>query len=255
MRLWHAMPRAGGSAGQPPIPGPAAERRGARLEALLVLLYFTIWFGSLFLTLEGELAHWATLVALPSALLLAVRAARGGDASLRGVLASVGLRPGRLGQGLLLAVAVGAAISALQLLVSRGRWEILELLGSPAALWVLPAAFGLLLLTAATTEEYFFRGVLQERLARWWGSEAGAIVVASVLFGLYHLPYAYLKASWPSHGDLGAALAAALAQGGIAGLILGWVYVRSGKNLLAPVVAHALINLLPAARWVAAVST
>jgi membrane protease YdiL (CAAX protease family) len=55
-----------------------------------------------------------------------------------------------------------------------------------------------------------------------------------------------LNPNWPSHGDWGAAWTAALSQGGILGLILGTIYVRSRANLLAPVVLHAFVNSLPA---------
>jgi membrane protease YdiL (CAAX protease family) len=235
-----------------PLGAPPA---GARSEAVLVLLYFALHLASLFLTLEGELTHWITLVLLPSALLLVARARVGGDVSAVGLLRSVGLRAGNLRAGIVWAVPLGLGLSLLQLGVSRNRGEILSVLGSPRAVYLLPAAFALLLLTAAFTEEYFFRGILQERLARWWGSDAGAVIVASLLFGLYHVPYAYLRPTWPSHGDPWAALTSSLVQGGVGGLILGVTYVRARGNLLAPVLVHASINLLPAARWLGSVWT
>lgn len=77
-------------------------------------------------------------------------------------------------------------------------------------------------------------------------SKVAAVLISAALFGLYHLPYAYLNPRWPSHGDLDAALLAAMGQGGIAGLILGAVFVRAQGNLLAPVVVHAMTNALPA---------
>ena len=67
-----------------------------------------------------------------------------------------------------------------------------------------PLALVLLMMTAGFTEEFFFRGVLQTRLTTSLKSKVWGVVVAAVLFGLYHLPYAYLHPGWPSHGDWGA---------------------------------------------------
>ncbi len=72
------------------------------------------------------------------------------------------------------------------------------------------------------------------------------MLITSVLFSLYHVPYAYLNEHWPSAGNFGHALGLAFANGLPGGLVLGWVFVRSRGNLLAPMLTHALIDLIPA---------
>lgn len=220
---------------------------GSTLDAVAAVTYFLVYLGYLFLHRENELLHWLTLVALPFFLVCAIRKVRAGDASLRACLASVGLRRDNLRSGLLWAVALGLGLSALQIGVSRYRADVLELLSSPRALLILPLTFVMMAMTAGFTEEFFFRGVLQTRLTRGLRSRVAGVVAAALLFGVYHLPYAYLNPRWPSYGDWSAAWVAALAQGGILGLVIGAVYVKSDNNLLAAVVLHASINTLPAA--------
>ncbi len=70
-------------------------------------------------------------------------------------------------------------------------------------------------------------------------------MVTPILFGIYHVPYAYLNPNWPSAGDWGAAWLAALGQGIPGGLILGGMYLWSRQNLFASVVLHSLINAIP----------
>jgi membrane protease YdiL (CAAX protease family) len=113
----------------------------------------------------------------------------------------VGLARGNLATGLAWAAAAGLALSVAQVLVSQRRVGVWELIQSGSFVYLLPLTFALLLLTAAFTEEFFFRGVLQTRLARWIGSPPAAVALTSVLFGLYHLPYALLNPRWPSYGD------------------------------------------------------
>ena len=70
------------------------------------------------------------------------------------------------------------------------------------------------------------------------------MLISAVLFGLYHLPYAYLSPHWPSHGDLGAAFASAMGQGGIGGLVLGTLYALTRGNLIACIIVHSSINAI-----------
>jgi uncharacterized protein len=85
----------------------------------------------------------------------------------------------------------------------------------------------LIYLVTAVPEEFLFRGLIQNLLAGWLGERAG-LAIASVVFGLSHLP------------DPRYALLATLA-----GLAYGWVYVRTG-TITASAVTHALVD----AAWV-----
>jgi membrane protease YdiL (CAAX protease family) len=231
------------SAGQSDLPDSSTAA-----EAIPVLVYCLAYTGLLFGTLESEGDHWLSLVLLPFGMLLLLARARG-KPSVRGTLSSIGIAKGRLRNGLVLATAIGATLAALQLVFSRSRDQIIAMLTSVQALYLLPLTLILLLATAAATEEFFFRGVLMTRLHAKLGA-VPALLISSFLFGLYHLPYAYLHPRWPSHGDWDAALVAAFGQGGIGGLILGGVFLMARGNLLAPVVVHALINLPPVAAMV-----
>jgi membrane protease YdiL (CAAX protease family) len=194
---------------------------------------------------ESEAGHWVSLVLVPSAAIAVMARLDRPRMSVREALASVGIRRGNLRRGVLLGVALGAAISVVQLLVSNQRDALLVLLGSGKALLYLPLALALLALTAASTEEFFFRGVLQTRLARWWRSDLAALLVTATCFGLYHFPYAYLSPGWPSHGDAAAALDEC-AWDAAGGALLGLVYWKSGKNLLASIATHTMFDALPA---------
>ena len=216
----------------------------ARREALLFVGYFVIYALTLFWSIESELVHWLTLVLIPFTIILVLR--RRSQAPVTESLGSVGIRRDSWRTGLWWAFLTGFALSVLQLFVSS-RWPAFwELVTSAKVLYLAPLAFVLLIFTAGFTEEFFFRGVVQTRLAEFAGSRILAIAGTSIMFGLYHLPYAYMNPRWPSYGDWYAAFGASMGQGVIGGIILGVVYERSGKNLFAPVVVHTLINLFPA---------
>lgn len=219
--------------------GRSAEET-VRRELLFMSLYFGAYLATLFLTREGEWAHWLSLVLIPLTTLWWLRRRQG----LKLDLASVGLQKGRARMGIILALAAGGALSLLQLAGRQGE-AIRAYFLSGQALYLLPLSFFLMLATAASTEEFFFRGVLQTRLTRVLRSPVLGILAASLLFGLFHLPYAYLNPAWPSAGVWAEAWRAALATGVPLGLVLGTVFVLSGESLLAPILLHALINLLP----------
>jgi membrane protease YdiL (CAAX protease family) len=198
----------------------------------------------LFLNQENEFQHWLSLVALPLLLLYGYRRSRG--SRLAEVFASVGLSRSVWKNGLAWAIPLGLALSFLQLVVSNRSDAMWALVASGKAFYLFPLALAFLLLTAGFTEEFFFRGVMQTRLSGLLRGKVRGVLVASVLFGLYHLPYAYLNPQWPSHGDWSAAFVSAMGQGVAGGLVLGFVFERSGRNLLASVSVHALINVFPA---------
>ena len=78
-------------------------------------------------------------------------------------------------------------------------------------------------LVTAVPEEFLFRGLIQNLLSRWISVPRG-LAIASVIFGLSHLPdprYAVLAT--------------------IAGLAYGYVYVRTGK-VTASAITHALVD-------------
>lgn len=97
----------------------------------------------------------------------------------------------------------------------------------------LPAALTALVLIwtfAALGEEIGYRGYLLRRAAELLGGSGAAwwlaVVVASVLFGIGH----YYKGP------------AGMIDSGVAGLVLGSVYVLTGRNVWACVLAHGFID-------------
>jgi len=103
-----------------------------------------------------------------------------------------------------------------------------------AAVWwqtlILSAGtFAGMLWVVALSEEFFFRGLLQKWLKERWGSPWTALAVASVLFGLAHLPFRGFP-NWRF------AIIAA-----VAGVFYGLAFEKAG-SIRAAMVAHALVN-------------
>ncbi len=114
--------------------------------------------------------------------------------------------------------------SALALATGFARWDPRP--ASPAL--ILGTLLGMLWVVALS-EEFFFRGLLQGWLAEWLASERRGWLLASLLFGLVHLPFRNFP-NWRF-----AVLATA------AGLFYGRAY-RAGGGIRAAMVAHALTN-------------
>ena len=182
----------------------------------------------------------ALFVALPAALLLRGWGYRVGE------LASVGMRWQQLKPALWMSLAV----LVMQGVVGRGLRDLgqAQVPGWLAAV-AAPLAFSWLLLEVGLVEEFFFRVLLQTRLARLCGSELGGILAASTLFGLLHAPGFYLRTSstlealGPSP-SLATALAYSLVVTSVAGIFLGVLWART-RNLAVVVIVHAAADLIP----------
>jgi membrane protease YdiL (CAAX protease family) len=84
--------------------------------------------------------------------------------------------------------------------------------------------------TAAFAEETVYRGWIATRVAELgrFSTHAwmAAIVVSSIAFGLVHM-----------YQGLSGMIAT-----GLTGLVLGWLYLATGRNLWAPIVAHGVMD-------------
>jgi hypothetical protein len=101
-------------------------------------------------------------------------------------------------------------------------------LGPDMPLWKIAATFVGVLWVVALSEEFFFRGLLQQWMVKWTGRPAAALAGASILFGAAHLGFRGFP-NWRF------ALAAAVA---------GWFYGRAyqqGRSIRASMVTHALV--------------
>jgi len=99
---------------------------------------------------------------------------------------------------------------------------------------------------AVTPTSRAIRGFLQTRVEALARSKWLTVLIVSLLFRVYHLPYAYFNPNWPSAGDWGAAWVAALGNGVPGGLVLGALYVKSNRNLVACIVLQSMIGAFPA---------
>jgi hypothetical protein len=86
-----------------------------------------------------------------------------------------------------------------------------------------------MLWVVALGEEFFFRGLMQQWLSRALGNRVAGLVLASIAFGLVHLPFR----SFPNWRF---ALVAA-----VAGLFYGRAYSQAG-GIRAAMITHALVN-------------
>ena len=205
------------------------------------MAYFTAYLVYLFIHQENEIQHWVSLVLVPLTGLWLI----GHRPPIREVVGSIGLERGRLFRGLKWPILLGLALQVVQLMNGANRAALAEILSSSWG-WLAPiVALPLLMITVGPTEEVFFRGIVQRRFADALESDWLGIGIATAAFILYHVPYTYLNPAWPSVGNLGNALQLAAVNGLLGGVVLGWIYVKSGRNLVAVILLHAMIDWIP----------
>jgi len=211
-------------------------------EALFACTYLVLWFifAWNFGGLVNEVTHWLTLVALPVGLLHLLRRGQGVEGGVRQTLRSIGVTRENLGASLRLALLVGLISAPVVVWGSAKQRELWEIIVSGRVLYLFPLAFIFMLLLPGFTEEVFFRGILQSRLEAILGSELRGLLLATFLFGLYHLPYAYHLEGWPSYGNLPWAVSQVFIEG-LAGLLIGVLWLRT-RNLFAGVFLHSFLN-------------
>jgi len=144
-------------------------------------------------------------------------------------------------------VILGGVILAVLCLISPALKQIAALHAAPPLLAVaIGGSFVWLAFEAGLCEEFLFRAVLQTRLAAVLKSEAGAVLVAAVLFALAHAPGLYLRGGGEEghSASLIQVLAYAVAVLSPAGLFLGFIWART-RSLLLVVLLHALVDVLP----------
>lgn len=222
-----------------------AEAGITRRETLAAAGYFIAYLAFAFFSPGTEWRHYLTLVAGPLALVWLLRAGRSRVLKVRSILASFGIERGNLRTGVGWAVVAGLLIGVFQLTQAKAGPELWEIVRTGRFLYLFPLAAAFGLITAGFTEEFFFRGFLQTRFEQSTGSALVAVLLVTVAFGLYHVPYAYLNPNWPTAGDFPGALRLGMTEGGLGGIILGGAYVLWKRNLLACVVLHGLIDAVP----------
>ena len=111
--------------------------------------------------------------------------------------------------------------------IPLGWWLGITMHGRSGPVWQALFVFFGVLWVVALSEEFVFRGIVQQWLARVTGRPVAALAAASVIFGLCHLPYH----RFPNWGM------AAMAT--VAGGFYGMAFQRGGVR--ASMVSHALV--------------
>ena len=98
-------------------------------------------------------------------------------------------------------------------------------------------------------EEFFFRAILQTRLALWLKSETAGLLMAALIFGLAHAPGLYLREAGAvtalgATPDLFAVLAYSIAVLSLAGLAFGVIWAKT-RNIYVLILIHAWVDTLP----------
>jgi membrane protease YdiL (CAAX protease family) len=150
--------------------------------------------------------------------------------------------------GLVTLIAVGYLVAALgaQVLPAVASWmDGFTLAGEPSdAATALRHALVTIPLGTVLIEEVAFRGAIPALFLRAGMSARTAIVAASVIFGLWHVPAALEVAAGASSGPPVALLVGlTLVFTTLAGLLLGWLRHRTG-SLLPPIGVHLATNSL-----------
>jgi len=105
------------------------------------------------------------------------------------------------------------------------------------------------MLEVGLVEEFFFRGIVQSRLAAWSGSEISGLVMMVAMFGMAHAPGIYLRGAGAVTmlGDqpgVLVTLAYSIAVIALAGLAFGVIWAKT-RNMLVLIIIHAWVDLLP----------
>lgn len=155
-----------------------------------------------------------------------------------------------LGNHLPVVLVLSIVLLAFQFFAGRGATPIRQGEFSAIQLTIgLPICFCWLLFEVGLVEEFFFRALLQTRLAIWFQSEISGVALMALLFGLSHAPGFILRGAGvrdaiganPSVVD---SLAYAIVVLSVSGIFFGIVWART-KNLFALMIIHAATDLLP----------
>jgi membrane protease YdiL (CAAX protease family) len=113
----------------------------------------------------------------------------------------------------------------------------------------LPLCFAWLFIEAGLVEEFFFRALLQARLAAWFKSEISGVALMGLVFGLAHAPgfilrHAGLEEAIGANPSPADSIAYAIVVLSVGGIFFGIVWART-RNLFALMFIHAATDLLP----------
>jgi membrane protease YdiL (CAAX protease family) len=216
--------------------------QGRKKEVLLSLGYILLWlvvfmvFGKYLLAnkfLSVGIGFWGLLVVLPLLYLLK----KGYGLSDFGLTKKHFLKNVKV--SLLACVVVGGL---LLLITPGGKFILSSSLSFEKLIISFVISFGYSLVFAAFFEEFFFRGILQTRLTQYFNSGIKGILITSIIFGLYHLPFQYYNVG-AENADLVHSFSNVLKEHMISAPIFGILWYRT-RSLMAPITLHALIDAI-----------
>jgi uncharacterized protein len=151
----------------------------------------------------------------------------------------------------LAALVIGAAICIFQFYVGNAAAPIRNGEIAGTTLWLGGAlTFIWLVIEVGLVEEFFFRGVVQTRLAAVFRSELAGLFLMALIFGLIHAPGMVLRGAGGAEGlgsgvDPLTAMSYVIAIQSVAAIFLGLVWMRT-HSLPAVMIIHAATDLFPA---------
>lgn len=144
---------------------------------------------------------------------------------------------------LLLFFVIGVGLSVFQYFLGADSESIREGAFTREQMFVgMPITFGWLVISAGLVEEFFFRGVLQSRLAMLLRNEWSAMFIASLAFALVHVPGIVLRGN--EAGDPALMTVSAILLLSATSITFGFIWMRT-RNLLILILLHAAGDLLP----------
>lgn len=240
------------TAGIEPLPYEVREPQQELTSLMLYLLplsaFVAYGFDAIHRLVPGEpsdslailIAKLLAFVALPAAIMLTRFHYRWPE------LAPVSLRTSHM----FVFVGMSLVLLIFQALGGRGMRDIAAAhVSGERLLFGMPLVFIWLAIEAGVVEEFFFRVLLQSRLAAAVRSELGGIVLAALLFGLVHAPGLYLRTGitqegLSAHPSMWMAIGYSIVITSVAGFFFGVLWART-RNFLVLVLVHAAADLLP----------
>lgn len=102
-------------------------------------------------------------------------------------------------------------------------------------------AFVMAFILVGIPEEFFFRVILQTRIEKLFNNAIDGVIISSIIFAIYHIPYRLLQNNSLTYGSLINTIFSVIAQQFLVGLFLGLVW-RKTKNIYGIAIIHSCYN-------------
>ena len=219
-----------------------AFTQAPKLEIFFCLSWFLFYFLLAMMSMQfelqlvNEISNWLFFVLFP--LLITARLRK---ESLKKTLLEIGIKRFDKKTGLKTLLVCLIYIVIVFTMFSAGEETDITIEDIPKIVAYLPLFWILMILTAGFTEEFFFRGVLQRCMMNALKRPCTAILISSILFGLYHFPFAFYLWEGVS-GSVIDSLKMILTEHVAAGIAHGLLYDKTSKNLWSSILLHSLSN-------------